>query len=152
MKAKANYASLTRKDANDTISPSTATDGDVVQVIATIRNKEVFNRWGNVNPIVVMTDERIAHILEGHLQDYTALGNHITEAIESPTYILEDYKNVATALFVKCIEKSNLNVVVRLKIEGVDADDLQSSVITMYRLGEKTLTRMLKINNVLYRK
>ena len=55
MKAKANYASLTRKDANDTISPSTATDGDVVQVIATIRNKEVFNRWGNVNPIVVMT-------------------------------------------------------------------------------------------------
>ena len=118
--------------------------------VATIRNESVFARWGKVCPKVVLTDERIAHIREGHAKDYEDLGNHIGATIVSPTIILEENKNPFTALFVKRIEESNLNVVVRLKIEGVDAEDLQSSVITMYRLGEKTLVRLLKRNIILY--
>ena len=104
-----------------------------------------------MSPSVVLTDERIAHIREGHDKDYVEFGNHIGEAIETPTYILEDSKNIATALFVKRLDASDINVVVRLKIEDVNAEDLRSSVITMYRLGEKTLARLLKKNNVLYK-
>ncbi len=143
---------LTDSGGSGTISVSSQEIGDDVQAIATIQNQAVINHWGKVDTNVVLTDERIVHIREGHEDDYLAYGDKITATIEQPDYILDDAKNSATALFVKRVEQSNLNVVVRLKIEGSDADDLHSSVITMYRLGDKTLKRLLKKNKLLYTK
>ncbi len=136
---------------SDIMNQPKGTVGDDMKVIAIIRNKEVFERWKKTDPIVVLTDERIEHIKSGHLQDYIELGDKIGEAIEYPSYILEDAKNHSSAMFIKKITETNMNVIVKMKIDGVDGDDLHSSVITMYKLGEKTLKRLIKKNKILYK-
>ena len=121
-----------------------------MKIVARITNREVEKHWGKIKTDVVLTDERILHICEGHESDYCAFGECIGQTIEEPNYILEDSKNANTAMFIKHIEATNINVIVRLALKSMDTD-LQSSVITMYRLGEKTLKRLLKNNTAIYR-
>ena len=142
-----------KKAENDgIISSNTVTKrelGDDVRVIGEINPSMIDKKWNNVKTTVVLTDERIVHIQEGHAQDYDAFGKYIPDAIKTPEYILEDAKNENTAMFVKHIENTNINVVVKLKYRDNDSD-LDSSVITMYRLGEKTLKRLIKKNPIVY--
>ncbi len=52
-------------------------------------------------------------------------------------------------MFIRHVKQTNINVIVKLSFEEKDSD-LESSVITMYRLGEKTLRRLIKRNPVVY--
>jgi len=121
-----------------------------MRTVGIIRNANVLNRWGNISTTVILTEERICHICEGHEADYLQLGKYLSLAIEEPTYILEDVKNAGTAMFIRHIEDTNINVVIRLALSS-DHSDLCSSVITMYRLGDKTLKRLLKKNPLVYK-
>jgi len=120
-----------------------------VQVIAKIDTDMLSGRWGQVRANVVLTDERIAHIVERHSEDYAALAEHIPFAIQSPSFILEDSKHENTAMFIRRFENSSMNVLVRLALEK-DQSDLESSVITVFRLGETTLRRLKKRNPIVY--
>ena len=119
-------------------------------IISIIKNIHVFAHWGNIVPTVILTPERIEHIKEGHYNDYNLYGHHIPEAIENPTYILEDSKNENTAMFIKHIEETNINVVVKLAFAN-NINNMHSSVITMYPLGIKTLKRIIKKNSIIYK-
>ncbi|MCR4622662.1 MAG: hypothetical protein K5663_11335 [Clostridiales bacterium] len=141
---------LTEPQNNVIIKSQDKAVDDDVHIIATIQNKAVFDRWGDVSPVVVLTNERIAHIREGHERDYMELGHKMPETIEKPNLILEDAKNENTAMFIKHIDDTNLNVIVRLQVRD-DRNRSQSSVITMYKMGAKTLTRLLKKNKTLYK-
>ena len=52
-------------------------------------------------------------------------------------------------MFIRHVKQTNINVIVKLSFEEKDSD-LESSVITMYRLGDKTLRRLIKRNPVVY--
>lgn len=132
--------------------PTRAAAGDDVRQIATIRNKDVFVRWGeSVEPSVVLSEERIGHIMERHPGAFERYGAYATDAIEAPDYILEDVKNADTAAFIRHVENTNINVVVKLAIKGNDAG-MKSSVITLYPMNDKRLRRMMKKAIVLYKR
>ncbi len=108
-------------------------------------------KWSNIKPRVVLTDERVNHILEGHKEDFEKYGGCIGHVIESPTYILEDRKNESTALYIGEADDSSISVVVKIAFIN-DAEDVSSSVITMYRCGEKRIRRLVKSYPLLYKR
>lgn len=71
------------------------------------------------------------------------------DVVEMPDMILKDSKNHNTVFYIKYIEETHLNIVVRLSLEVEDADR-KNSVITSYQLGAKTLKRLKKNNKTLY--
>lgn len=121
-----------------------------MRVIGIIQNQAVFEHWGKIRPNVILTDERVLHILEGHQADYEQYGKYISEVIAAPDVILEDCKHTATAMFIRYIAETNINVVVKIAYAD-DYSDLESSVITMYRLNEKKKEKMLRRNVVVYK-
>lgn len=129
--------------------PSTMDGGGGVNVIGEITNEQVVKYWKGVKTRVILTEERIGHIREGHAEDFDAFSNYIPDAIRDPAYVLCDVKNENTAMFIRHVKQTNINVIVKLSFEEKDSD-LESSVITMYRLGEKTLRRLIKRNPVVY--
>ena len=122
-----------------------------VQYIGRIDESLISQKWQNIKSDVVLTDERIEHILEGHREDYELFGKYIPDAIQNPIYILEDSKNIATALYIGKADDTNISVVVKIALKGYD-DAISSSVITMYRCGEKRLKRLLRNQKILYKK
>ena len=64
--------------------------------------------------------------------------------------ILEDCKHTATAMFIRYVAETNINVVVKIAYAD-DHSGLESSVITMYRLNEKKKEKMLRRNVVVYK-
>lgn len=118
--------------------------------IANLNASLIGKKWLGVNEKVILTDERIAHIIEGHKDDYEAYGDYIGDAIEKPMFILVDAKNENTALYIGKSEDTSINVVVKLAFLN-DENHPYSSVITMYRCGEKRLRRLIKNNEMLYK-
>lgn len=125
--------------------------GQEMRVVSKIENAAVLSHWKGIKKNVILTDERIAHIREGHDEDYQQFGKFISSAIRVPDIVLEDAKNEDTAFFIKSVSDSNINVVVKVAYIH-NKEQKESSVITMYRLGEKTKKRLVKNNFVVYKK
>ena len=70
------------------------------------------------------------------------------QVIQDPDLILNDDKNRATVMYIRAIESTNLNIIVRLAL-AEDAGK-SHSIMTAYRLGEKTVKRLKKKNKILY--
>ena len=68
-----------------------------------------------------------------------------------PDYILDDMKNPNTAAFIRHVENTNLNVIVKLAIKD-NTKGMKSSVITLYPMSDKRLRRLLKKARVLYKR
>lgn len=100
---------------------------------------------------LILTDERDEHIRERHNRDYVLFHRCIYDVVSMPDTILKDSKNKNTVFFVKYIEETNLNIVVRLSLE-TEETNRKNSVITSYQLGTKTLKRLKKNNKILYNK
>ncbi len=99
---------------------------------------------------IIITDERINHILEEHKEDFEKYFNYIRSVIENPNYILKDYKNDNTVMFIRKIENTNLNVIIRLAIK-FDEKHNKNSVITMYRIRDKNLVKLIHRNECIYK-
>lgn len=122
-----------------------------MEIVGRIDNERVQAHWGNVIREVVLTQERIGHIREGHAEDYDVYGSYISSAIEVPDFILVDNRAADTGMFIKCVDaEKGINVIVKLEYEK-EGSGYMSSVITMYRLGPTTLKRLLKRFPVVYR-
>jgi hypothetical protein len=98
---------------------------------------------------LILTDERDIHIKQRHEKDYKIFHQCVTDIIEIPDLILKDSKNKNTVFYIKYIEETNINIVVRLSLE-TDNDTYKNSIITAYRLGEKTLKRFRKNHKTIY--
>ena len=97
---------------------------------------------------VILTNERYLHIIEGHKED----SNILSQIIIEPNYILEDYKNKYTVMVIKKVENNNnINVIIRLAI-GEDLIHNKNSIMTMYRIREKNLKKLMQKNKVIYKK
>lgn len=98
---------------------------------------------------LIITDERDEHIKERHADDYTLFHQCVLDVIQIPDLVLKDSKNQNTVFYIKYIEETNLNIVVRLSLE-TENNGKKNSVITSYRLGKKNLKRFKKNNKTLY--
>ncbi len=98
---------------------------------------------------VIFTQERFSHVMNEHAQDLELYINSLVDIIENPNYILEDHKNINTLMFIKYMEKTNINVIVRLAIE--DKKHSKNSIMTFYRLREKNLKKLQQKNKTIYK-
>ena len=78
---------------------------------------------------LILTDERDAHIKQRHGQDYILFHQCLYDVVEMPDMILKDSKNHNTVFYIKYIEETHLNIVVRLSLAvGKTQTDAQNTL------------------------
>lgn len=100
---------------------------------------------------VVVTDERMAHIVSRHPEDVALFRQYARETVEQPDLIIKDEKNADTVFMVRRLAETNLNVVVRLSLE-TDEDGRKNSVMTFYRIRSKNLQKLMRRHKMLYKR
>ena len=139
---------------NRTILGSIDSDGSVKKIELTVLGNldpsPLISTFGHLQTTeVVVTDERIAHIKERHPEDYLLFEQYGRESILSPDILIQDIKNVGTVFAVKKLPDTNLKVVLRLVLD-TDNPDIKNTVMTIYRIREKNLKKLMEKNPVLY--
>lgn len=99
----------------------------------------------------IVTPERFMHILQKHPQDIGWFQKYGKLCVEEPDVVIEDIEHEGTIFMVKKLQETNLNVVVRLVLQGEDTSR-KNSVMTFYRIREKNLKKLINKNNLLYSK
>ena len=102
---------------------------------------------------VIITDERIQHIIERHPDDYEDYYTYLKDILEKPDYIIESNKP-NTALILKEIilsEEKRFKTVLRLKT-SVDTPAYKNSVITFMKINDKEWSRLIRNKRILYKR
>lgn len=68
----------------------------------------------------IVTSERFMHILQKHPQDIELFQKYGKLCVEEPDVVIEDIEHEGTIFMVKKLQETNLNVVVRLILQGED--------------------------------
>lgn len=123
---------------------------DKTRVLGKIDLKPLARAFGKIQTDdVIVTEERIKHILERHPQDYELFLEYGVSAVTQPDIIIKDEKCEGTVFMIKKLANTNINVVVRVVL-STDKKGLKNSVMTSYRVRDKNLKKMLERNEVLY--
>lgn len=99
---------------------------------------------------VILTAERLEHILKNHQKDFELYFNKVGDIISNPDYILKDSKNKDTAMVIKHIENTNINIIIRLAVEN-DKIHCKNSIMTFYRIRDKNLKKLMEKNKSVYK-
>lgn len=102
---------------------------------------------------VIITDERIQHIIERHPDDYEDYYTYLKDIVEKPDYIIESNKP-NTALILKEIilsEEKRFKTVLRLKTSA-DTPAYKNSVITFMKINDKEWSRLIRNKRILYKR
>lgn len=115
-------------------------------------NKEIYKciTPDIVTDEVIITDERVIHIMERHRPDYKTVIEYMTEAIRTPDYILRD-ERVNTGLIIKSLQEDNIQVVLRIQTSK-DVTGYKNSIISCWRISERRLQNYLRNKEILYKK
>ncbi len=100
---------------------------------------------------VVVTLERLRHILTKHPQDFELLFLYGKMCVEDPDLILQDSKHEKTVFMIKRLRDTNINVILRLALQGED-NNLKNSVMTFYRIRDRNLKKLAVNHKILYNK
>lgn len=101
---------------------------------------------------VIITGERIGHIMERHPGDYELYIGYLSEILADPDYILEANKP-NTAIILKEIEANGVKfkVILRLRVEN-DPANYKNSILSFWHIGETTWEKTIKNKKILYRR
>lgn len=116
-------------------------------------NKKLFREISTsiLTDDVILTNERYAHIIEKHKEDFEKYINTLPKVLKEPDYILRDYKNDNTAMVIKHIEDTNINIILKLAITD-DKIHTKNSIMTFYRLRDKNFRKLQEKNKTIYKK
>jgi len=100
---------------------------------------------------VIITEERIAHIMVRHPHDFERFAQYLKQVIEDPDYILEANKPHTAFLLKEFLsEGEKFQVILRLSVEG-DTPGYKNSVITFLHVEDKRYKRYLRTKKILYK-
>ena len=102
---------------------------------------------------VIITEERIQHIVERHPNDYEQYYAYLKTVVEDPDYIIEANKP-NTALILKEIIESDerqFKTILRLKTSK-DNKVFKNSIITFMKKNEKEWSRLIRNKRILYKR
>ena len=99
---------------------------------------------------VVLTDERTLHIFEDHKKDYEKIINNIDRVVLNPKEVLEDSKNKDTIFLIDKLERSNLNVVVKLNTTN-SIEHPKNSVMTAWIIRDRNLKKLREKHKTIYK-
>lgn len=116
-------------------------------------NAQIFtDKFGKIlTDEVIITSERIEHIQTHHPEDFGLFELYGKDCIQYPDLILSDEKNFGTVFMIKRLSNTNLNIVLRLVLENEDGR-LKNSIMTFWRIRERNLKKLIKRNEILYKK
>lgn len=100
---------------------------------------------------VIITEERVRHIMERHPNDYERYARYMAQIIHDPDYILES-EMPNTAFVLKEIEDAGerFQLILRIKV-STDPEDYKNSVITFLKISEKKWNKYLRNKKILYK-
>lgn len=125
---------------------------EVIQYIGKIDIRKIgYYKTLIMSEDVILTEERRQHILKRHKEDYILYKNKLNYMIRYPKYILEDYKNKNTLLFIASIQNENINLVIKLNVYD-DKEYIKNSIITLWRVRDKNLQKLINKNRTIYKK
>ena len=101
---------------------------------------------------VIITDERIQHIMERHPGDYERFIGYISNILADPDYILEANK-ANTGVILKEIQDGSekFKLILRVKVEN-DPADYRNSILSFWRIGDTTWNKNVKNKKILYKR
>lgn len=100
---------------------------------------------------LILMEEREAHICHRHPEDFDLFASYGPSAALDPDLILADAKNEGTVFMIRRLPETNLNVVVRVALER-DTEGFKNSIMTFYRIRDRNLEKLMKRNEILYRR
>ncbi|MDR0858394.1 MAG: hypothetical protein LBN97_05150 [Oscillospiraceae bacterium] len=101
---------------------------------------------------VIITDERIQHINEGHPGDYTNYSHLIPQIISDPDYILTANRPDTILLIKKfTMEAVHLELVLKLKLTS-DNPEYKNSILSFWKIDRKEYNRLSNNKKVLYKR
>lgn len=104
--------------------------------------------------VVVLTDNQKNHIIKRRGQEFfDKYSPWFKEIVEDPDFVFKDKAHKRTAIASKTIalDGKNINLIIRLAVEG-DKPDLENSIITAIVENEKRYKQRLRNNIPLYKK
>ena len=115
-------------------------------------NKSVFEKeFGELaTDEVVLTEERIQHIKDRHIDDYNLFTRYNKVVLEDPDIILKDGKNENTVFMIKHVDETNMNIVLKLAVFE-DEKHPKNSIMTAYRIRDKNVKKLEKNNKTHYK-
>lgn len=100
---------------------------------------------------VVVTDNRILHIVNRHPDALISLVTELNDTIRAPDYILLDDKHKDTGLICRQLHSGDGSLLLVLRIcTDSDSDVLTNSVISGWQISRKRLERYLRTGTILY--
>ena len=100
---------------------------------------------------VVITNERINHIKEGHPEDYEKYCEYIAKMLKKPQYIFEsDRKNTAFVMNTFVENGKNFELILRLKTSQ-DPENYKNSIITFMKISDRKRKKYLRNKKILYK-
>lgn len=141
----------TKQDKHDIITKNIKEKEKDVQYIGKIDRNKIGNYATKItNDNIVLTDERKQHIYEDHAKDYERILQNIKRVANNPTEVIEDCKNKDTLFFIGQLEKSNLNVVIRLNTTN-NKEHPNNSIMTAWIIRDRNLKKLREKNKTIYK-
>lgn len=101
---------------------------------------------------VIITEERITHIANGHPDAVQKYLGYLRRIIENPCYIIEANKPYSALIMNQFSNNTELfKTVLRLKTSH-DDPEFKNSIITFMNINEKEWKRVIKNKKVLYKR
>lgn len=102
---------------------------------------------------VIITDDRIQHIIERRGQDfYNKYKAVFPDIVSDPDYVFKDkMPNTAIASKIFEDENSSVNIVLRLIVEG-ENKEYKNSIITAIQESNKRFKQRIRNNDILYKR
>lgn len=118
-------------------------------------DKEKLGKYKNkiITNKVILTNERIEHIKQHHPGDYEEYGLYLTDILTNPDYIINDNKNIDTVLYLKTIlqRKKNIQVILKLNTNRENINK-QNSILTLWKIKEKSYKQLIRNREIIYKK
>ncbi|MCI8955615.1 MAG: minor capsid protein [Eubacterium sp.] len=146
--------SIVKATDSDIIKPIVAKEEIEVHTVGKI-DRDIYKCITDdiVTDEVIITDERINHIMERHPNDYERYCEYLKRVVEEPDYIIESHKP-NTALILKEIADTDgeiFKTILRLTT-SVDNPDFKNSIITFMKINKREWNRLLRNKVILYKK
>lgn len=100
---------------------------------------------------VIITEERITHIADGHPEAARKYLGYLEEIVRKPDYIVEANKPYSALILKSFSDGEELfKTVLRIKT-SCDDPEFKNSIITFMRINDKEWERLLRNKKVLYK-
>lgn len=100
---------------------------------------------------VIITNERIGHVMERHPNDYERYCGYLKDIVENPRYIIETKKpNTAFILSEFAGGREKFKTILRI-ITSKDNPNFKNSIITFMKINDKEWRRLLRNKVILYK-